>query len=44
VDLRGRLDQQANLQSIRDSYQKLEALTFTIAEKMYGGADGQPPA
>jgi molecular chaperone DnaK len=43
VALRGQLDAQANLQTIRDAYQKLEALTFTIAEKMYGGADGQSP-
>jgi molecular chaperone DnaK len=43
VELRGKLDQQANLQAIRDAYQKLEALTFTIAEKMYGGVDGQAP-
>jgi molecular chaperone DnaK len=37
--LRGLLEQQADLASIREAYQKLEALTFSIAEKMYGGGD-----
>jgi molecular chaperone DnaK len=50
AELRARLEEQANLGTIRESYQKLEAITFSIAEKMYGGAaegtDGgatQPP-
>ena len=37
ADLRGMLENQADLGSIRDAYQKLEGLTFAIAEKMYGG-------
>ena len=36
-ELRGLLEAQADLGSIRESYQKLEGLTFAIAEKMYGG-------
>jgi len=47
IELRKRLEEQANLQAIRDSYQKLEALTFAIAEKMYGGGtegEGGAPA
>ncbi len=43
-ELRGLLEQQADLGSIRDAYQKLEGLTFAIAEKMYGGETGAPPA
>jgi molecular chaperone DnaK len=35
-ELRGRLAEQANTTAIRDSYQKLEAVTFAIAEKLYG--------
>src|SRR5581483_9501930 len=35
--LRGLLESKADLAQIRDSYQKLEAMTFAIAEKMYGG-------
>jgi molecular chaperone DnaK len=42
-ELRGLLEQQADLGSIRDAYQKLEGLTFAIAEKMYGGEQGAPP-
>ena len=43
-ELRGILEGQADLAQIRDSYQKLEAVTFGIAEKMYGGTGGsQPP-
>jgi molecular chaperone DnaK len=44
-ELRGLLESQADLAQIRDSYQKLEAVTFGIAEKMYGGTGGgsQPP-
>jgi molecular chaperone DnaK len=42
AELRARLEEQANLGTIRESYQKLEAITFTIAEKMYGGpAEGE---
>ena len=37
AELRRLLEQQADLAQIRDSYQKLEALTFAIAEQMYGG-------
>jgi molecular chaperone DnaK len=40
-ELRTLLKDQADLAQIRDSYQKLEAMTFAIAEKMYGG-EGQP--
>ncbi|MBV9947314.1 MAG: molecular chaperone DnaK [Myxococcales bacterium] len=38
-DLRALLESQANLGQIRDAYQKLEAITFSIAEKMYGGGE-----
>jgi molecular chaperone DnaK len=47
-ELRGMLETQADLAQIRDAYQKLETMTFAIAEKMYGGDDGgggeAPPA
>jgi molecular chaperone DnaK len=46
-ELRGLLESQADLAQIRESYQKLEAVTFGIAEKMYGGTGGEgeaPPA
>jgi molecular chaperone DnaK len=43
-ELRGLLEGQADLAQIRDSYQKLEAMTFAIAEKMYGGGGEAPPA
>jgi molecular chaperone DnaK len=44
-ELRGLLEKQAELGSIRESYQKLEGLTFAIAEKMYGGeASGGAPS
>jgi len=36
-DLRSLLESNADLTQIRDAYQKLEAMTFSIAEKMYGG-------
>ncbi len=39
AELRARLEEQANLASIRESYQRLEATTFSIAEKMYGGGE-----
>jgi molecular chaperone DnaK len=35
--LRGLLEGQSELAQIRDAYQKLEAMTFEIAEKLYGG-------
>ncbi len=42
VSLRGLLDGQGDLAQIREAYQKLEAMTFAIAEKLYGG--DAPPA
>jgi molecular chaperone DnaK len=45
--LRGLLESHAELALIRDAYQKLEAMTFSIAERMYGGEGGggaAPPA
>jgi molecular chaperone DnaK len=36
-DLRSLLETSADLAQVRDAYQKLEAMTFSIAEKMYGG-------
>ena len=45
AELRELLEKQADSGSIRDSYQRLEGLTFAIAEKMYGGeASGGAPA
>jgi molecular chaperone DnaK len=41
-ELRSLLETQADLARIRDGYQKLEAMTFSIAEKMYGGGDASP--
>jgi molecular chaperone DnaK len=41
--LRALLEGQADLAQIRDAYQKLEAMTFSIAEKMYGAGDEPPP-
>jgi molecular chaperone DnaK len=41
--LRTLLDSQSDLAQIRDAYQKLETLTFAIAEKMYGGGGGDAP-
>jgi molecular chaperone DnaK len=43
-ELRGLLEAQADLTQIRDAYQKLETMTFAIAEKMYGGGGEAPPA
>ena len=40
ADLRALLTEQADIGTIRESYQRLEALTFSIAEKLYG----EPPA
>jgi molecular chaperone DnaK len=42
-ELRGLLETQADLAQIREAYQRLEAVTFSIAEKMYGGAGGESP-
>jgi len=42
-ELRGRLAEQANTTAIRDSYQKLEAVTFAIAEKLYGSPTTDAP-
>jgi molecular chaperone DnaK len=42
-ELRGLLESQADLMQIREAYQKLEAMTFAIAEKMYGGGGDAPP-
>jgi hypothetical protein len=42
--LRSLLGGNADLAQIRDAYQKLEAMTFAIAEKMYGTGDEPPPA
>jgi molecular chaperone DnaK len=39
-ELRQLLESQGDLAQVRDAYQKLEAMTFAIAEKMYGGGDG----
>jgi molecular chaperone DnaK len=41
VGLRGLLNGQGDLAEIRDAYQKLEAMTFQIAEKLYG-SDSPP--
>jgi molecular chaperone DnaK len=41
-ELRALLERQADLSQIRDAYQSLEAITFSIAEKMYGGGEAQP--
>ncbi|MDP9034117.1 MAG: molecular chaperone DnaK [Myxococcota bacterium] len=43
-ELRRLLEAQSDLALIRDAYQKLEAMTFSIAEKMYGGGGEPPPA
>jgi molecular chaperone DnaK len=43
-ELRGLLETHADLALIRDAYQRLEAMTFAIAEKMYGGGGEAPPA
>jgi molecular chaperone DnaK len=45
-ELRRLLEAHGDLAQIREAYQKLEAVTFAIAEKMYGGGDGgeMPPA
>ncbi len=38
--LRTLLESQADIGTVRDAYQKLEALTFQIAESLYGGGAG----
>jgi molecular chaperone DnaK len=43
VALRGLLEAKADLAQIREAYQKLETMTFAIAEKMYGSSDEPPP-
>ncbi len=43
-ELRTLLETQADVTRVRDAYQKLEAMTFAIAEKMYGGGGEAPPA
>src|SRR5579859_7719233 len=42
--LRDLLEKKAELDLVREAYQQLEALTFAIAEKMYGGGGEAPPA
>jgi molecular chaperone DnaK len=42
AELRGLLEGQSELAKIREAYQRLEATTFAIAEKLYG--DAAPPA
>jgi molecular chaperone DnaK len=44
AELRDMLEKQADLGSIREAYQRLEGLTFAIAEKMYGNDGGEQPA
>ena len=34
----------ADIEAIRNAYQKLEATTFSIAESLYGGGDVPPEA
>jgi hypothetical protein len=41
-ELRVLLESHSELSLIREGYQKLEAMTFTIAEKLYGGGETQP--
>jgi molecular chaperone DnaK len=42
--LRQSLEARGDVRSIRDAYQKLEAITFQIAEKIYGVGDAPPGA
>jgi molecular chaperone DnaK len=44
LELRRLLEAQAHLAEIRDAYQKLESMTFAIAEKLYGDSGSAPPA
>jgi molecular chaperone DnaK len=39
--LRQLLEGQGDIGQIREGYQRLEAMTFSIAEKMYGGGEGE---
>jgi molecular chaperone DnaK len=41
--LRSHLEGNSDLAQIREAYQKLEAQTFAIAEKMYGAGEESPP-
>jgi molecular chaperone DnaK len=43
-ELRAFLESQAEAALIRSSFQKLEAMTFAIAEKLYGTGGESPPA
>jgi molecular chaperone DnaK len=38
ADLKKCLEEQADIDTLRDSYQRLEAATFAIADLLYGGA------
>jgi molecular chaperone DnaK len=42
-ELRELLEAKADLNAIRDAYQRLETMTFAIAEKMYGDGGGEAP-
>jgi len=42
AELRALLDGGSDLGAVRDAYQRLEGLTFSIAEKMYGGEEAAP--
>ncbi len=42
--LRTLLEAQSDIGTVRDAYQKLEALTFQIAESLYGGGGGDTEA
>jgi len=45
--LRASLEAQSDVGTIREAYQSLEAMTFALAEKLYGGDAGggeAPPA
>jgi molecular chaperone DnaK len=39
-ELRARLAEQGNTSAIRDAYQRLEAVTFAIAEQLYAPPEG----
>jgi molecular chaperone DnaK len=41
-ELRTRLAEQGDTTAIRDAYQRLEAVTFAIAEQLYAPAEGSP--
>jgi molecular chaperone DnaK len=43
VSMRALLEGNSDVAQIREAYQKLEAMTFAIAEKMYGTGDDPPP-